>query len=79
MTMPQIGRPAFNSQFHYRLVLSSDNIDLKHCGNCAHLNGIVGDLRNYGCSLMKQCGIPPEGIRVNVRRGLCDFHQRKNP
>jgi len=79
MTMPQMPRSAFNKQHRYRLVLSSDNIALINCGNCAHFGGIKGVIEVDGCFLMTQCGIPPEEFKVNTRRGLCDLHQRKKP
>jgi len=79
MMMSQMERSTFNKVYNYRLVLSSDNIDLKHCGNCVHLGGIKGIIKIVGCSLMKQCGIPPNEILVNRRRGLCDLHQRGKP
>jgi hypothetical protein len=71
-------RSTFNKQYNYRLVLISDNIDLKHCGNCIHLNGIKGFIEIDGCFLMKQCGISPENIKVNNRRSVCDLWQRKD-
>jgi len=71
MTMLQRGREAFNKRHRYRSVLSSDNIDLKHCGNCANLNRFTGD-----CSLMAGYGVQPEERKADRRRGLCDLWQR---
>jgi len=35
---PKKDRLSFNKRYNYRLVYSSDNIDLRHCGNCTHLH-----------------------------------------
>jgi len=72
MNMQPMERSAFNERYNYRLVLASDNIDLKHCRNCRHLGEI-------GCLLMIQCGMPREEIKVLRRRGLCDLWQRAKP
>jgi hypothetical protein len=58
-------------------VLSSDNIDLHHCGNCAYINYFKGVADFDGCSTMKRFGIPPEETKVNCGRGLCDIWRKK--
>ena len=69
-------RSMFDKKYNYRLVLSSDNIDIKHCGNCVNLSGQKGLLRINRCYRMKQYGLSSGEIDVNVRRGLCDLHRR---
>ena len=63
-------RSTFDKQHNYRLVLSSDNIHLRHCGNCANLTRFTSD-----CFIMVGYGIPPEERKVNHSRGLCNRHQ----
>jgi len=77
MMMGKIERSTFNKQYNYRHVLVSDNIDLKHCGNCAHIDGIKGIAEVDGCFLMRKCHIPLKEIKVNKRRGLCALWKRK--
>jgi len=71
-------RPIFNKQHNYRLVLTSDNIDLKHCGNCDHVILTAGEKNLDECSAMSGYGVPPGDRDVNSLRGLCDLHRRKN-
>jgi len=71
MMIGKMERSTFNKQHNYRLVCVSDNIDLKHCGNCTHV------VDGVGCNLMWQSGITGEEIKVNNRRGLCALWQRK--
>ena len=78
MMMNYMDRSTFERQYNYRFTLASDNIDLKHCENCAHLNGIKGIKEVDGCYLMYQCRIPPDELKVDYRHGLCDLHQRKD-
>ena len=79
MMMSPMPRSTFNTTYNYRLVVWSDNIDLKHCGNCTHalLKGIETMRKEEGCFLMVQCDIPSREIIVNRRRGLCDLWQRR--
>jgi len=78
MMMSPMERSAFNKTYNYRHEqITSDNIDLKHCGNCTHLNGIKGIAEVDGCYLMAQCLIPHGEITVNRRRGLCDLWQKR--
>ena len=76
MIMTTMERSKFNKQYNYRLVLSSDNIDLKHCGNCTHFSVTKRINKIDECLLMVGCGIPFDEIKVNSRRGLCNLHQR---
>jgi hypothetical protein len=77
MMMSKMERSTFNKTYNYRLVVTSDNIDLKHCGNCTHYGGIKGLFEVDGCFLMIQCEIPRKEIEINQRRGLCDLWQKK--
>ena len=75
MMMGQMGRSTFNTQYNYQLVATSDNIVLKHCGNCIHHGNALFNVSPGECSLIKQCGAID--ISINSRQGLCDLWQRK--
>jgi len=77
MMMTQIERSTFNKQYNYRLVMVSDNIDFKHCGNCAHTIPNEHHASLDGCYLMVQSRIPTVEVIVNRRRGLCNLWQEQ--
>ena len=70
-------RSTFNKRYNYRLVAVSDNIELKHCGNCAHTIQNKHHKSLDGCYLMVQAKIPTQEININRRRGLCNLWQKQ--
>jgi len=75
--MQKMTRTEYNREYNYRLTLSSDNIDLHHCGNCASLNYFKGITEFDGYSTMERFSIPPEETNVNCSRGVCSLWRRK--
>jgi ferredoxin len=65
-------RSAFNKQHNYRFTTTSDNIYLKHCGNCGNLCPYKR-MKNDECLAMVSYGIPLEKRNVDRRCGLCDL------
>jgi len=79
MMQKLISRSTFNKKYRYRLVLASDNIYLRNCGNCTNLSILKLIKKADNCFLMGGYGIPEEERNVNRCRGLCDLHQWVKP
>ena len=83
MQMSPMERSTYNAKYNYRLVVRSDNIDLKHCDNCYHFLSNANEeylVHNRGlkaCHLMLQSGNSFNDSHVEMR-GLCDLYLRKN-
>jgi len=72
-----MNRSEFEELYQYRLGMKSDNIDLRHCGNCAHLDGIKGVAEVDGCFQMAKRRIAHRETKVNRERGFCILWERK--
>ena len=70
-------RSEFEKLYKYRLGMKSDNIDLRRCGNCAHLDRIKGVAEADGCFQMAKRKIPHHEIKVNRERGFCLLWERR--
>jgi len=75
----KITRSEYDKKYNYRPVLSSDNIDLRHCGNCKMNNYFQKQIEEFDkCSRMEWLGVPSKETTVSCSRAVCDLWQRKN-
>jgi len=66
-----MNRTEYNRKYYYRSVLFSDNIDLKHCGNCAHISFFIGKSAFDECSAMVRFNVSE--TKVSCSNGLCNI------
>jgi hypothetical protein len=76
--MEKMTRTEYDRKYNYRKVISSDNIDLHHCGDCNSINYFKKGITDFdGCSTMERFSIPPEQTKVNCSNGVCRLWRRK--